>query len=103
MNVTVDKIYSEVKTLAQSRRPARFNPKEHKDKTRSSIAYAFTIAYFLLIGTALVGVPIYNRWVIHEDPQLVLNVKDVLLVISGVISGPFGFVLGYYFKGSEKE
>lgn len=103
MNVAVDTIYSEVKRLAESRKPARFNPKEHKDKIRSRIAYTFTVAYFFLIAVTLIGVPVYNYWVVHVEPELILNVKDVLLVISGVISGPFGFVLGYYFKGSEKE
>lgn len=31
-----------------------------------------------------------------------MSLKDTLIVLSGVISGPFGFVLGHYFK-SERD
>ncbi len=75
----------------------RFDPQKHKDETRSKIALLFTRCYFGLIFLALVGVPTYN--VLFQSHAL--DIKDTLLVISSVIGGPFGFVVGYYFKGSE--
>ena len=30
--------------------------------------------------------------------QQVADVKDMLVAISGVLSGPLGFIIGYYFR-----
>ena len=82
-----------------------FDPKEHKDKTRSKIAFAFTIGYFILLGVSLVGVPIYNLVVFayQGSSDMTIQLRDVLLAVSGISSGPIGFVVGYYFKGSEEN
>lgn len=82
-----------------------FNPQEHKDKTRSKIAFAFTIGYFALLMVTLVGVPSYNLIVLKVTGSFdaALQLQDVLLAISGISSGPIGFVVGYYFKGSEQN
>ena len=34
--------------------------------------------------------------------QQVADVKDMLVAISGVLSGPLGFIIGYYFKASKE-
>lgn len=80
---------------------SKFDPKEHKDKTRSTIALFVVKGYFYLIGIVLVGIPIYNLYVI--SPDLILSIKDMISVISGSMSGIFGFVVGYYFKGTEND
>ena len=64
------------------------------------------MGYFVLLGVSLVGVPIYNIFVFRylgENSQMVMQLRDVLLAVSGISSGPIGFVVGYYFKGSENE
>lgn len=76
-----------------------FDPKKHKDETRAKIALFVVRFYFWLIGVLLVLAPVYNYF---APATLTLDVKDLLAVLSGVISGPFGFVVGYYFKGSEE-
>jgi hypothetical protein len=60
----------------------------------------FTICFFGLVGIILIGVPAYNV-LIKDCPQKILDLKDTLVIISSVVGGPFGFVIGYYFKGSE--
>lgn len=81
-----------------------FNPKEHKDKTRSKIALVFTYGYFITIAICLVGVPLYNAIIgnfkLNTPP---LDLKDTILVIGSTLGSTFGFVLGYYFKGTEQE
>jgi hypothetical protein len=95
----LDALDSKVKSTSP-----KFDPKEHKDKTRSKIAFAFTIGYFILMGASLIGVPIYNLFIYFlfgESSTMTMQLRDVLLAVSGITSGPIGFVVGYYFKGSE--
>lgn len=81
-----------------------FNPKEHKDKTRSTIALIFTYGYFGVIILGLVGVPIYNSIIAcYSYDMQPLDLKDTILVIGSILGSTFGFVLGYYFKGAEHE
>lgn len=84
----------------------KFDPKQHKDKTRSAIALIFTWGYFGIILIGLVGVPVYNFLIIYFLPQgqlPTLDLKDVILTIGGILGSTFGFVLGYYFKGIEEN
>lgn len=79
-----------------------FNPREHKDKTRSKIALIFVCCFFALLIFTFIFVIIYNGWIIRNNILLdPLNPKDLLLVITGAIGTPLGFVVGYYFKGEE--
>lgn len=91
-----------LRTDFESSKEKPFDPLEHKDKTRSTIALYVVKAYFILIGIVLVGVPIYNIAITGSTIDS-LSVKDILSMLSGIISGPFGFVVGYYFKGTERE
>ncbi|MEN9338173.1 MAG: hypothetical protein RIQ41_487 [Candidatus Parcubacteria bacterium] len=79
-----------------------FNPRKHKDETRSKIALFVVRWYFYLMAVILVGAPVYN-WFMQNTPDLVLSVKDLVSTLSGATSGIFGFVVGYYFKGTENE
>lgn len=94
------------KLSSKFEKASKYNPTEHKDKTRSKVAFWFTIGYFALLAVALVGSPLYNAILLINygvtNPEVLLPVKDVLLTIAGIVGGPIGFVVGYYFKGSEK-
>ena len=100
LNARLNKLSQKVEASDKS-----FDPQEHKDKTRSKIAFAFTVGYFALLATTLVGVPIYNMVVLKITgvADVALELQDILLAISGITSGPIGFVVGYYFKGSEQN
>ena len=101
LNLQLKNLESKVKTASP-----KFDPKEHKDKTRSRIAFTFTVGYFVLLGGSMLGVPLYNLYVLSlfgERTEMVLQIRDVLLAVSGITSGPIGFVVGYYFKGSEND
>jgi Na+-driven multidrug efflux pump len=80
---------------------AQYDPKKHKDETRSTIALFVVKSYFYLMGLILIGTPLYNLFV--KDPALYLSVKDIISVLAASTSGIFGFVVGYYFKGTESE
>lgn len=67
------------------------NPKE---STRTYIARLYVWAFFIVIGIVfLVG--ILKCFSVDEY-------KDMLVTISGVLSGPLGFIVGYYFKASKE-
>jgi hypothetical protein len=75
---------------------------ERYDTTkRGTIALWFVISYILLVFLVVFGVPVYN-WLVANKPEQ-LNVSEVLTEVGTLLGSPLGFVLGYYFKGGEKE
>jgi hypothetical protein len=37
-----------------------------------------------------------------DKPFSVDDYKDMLVTVSGILSGPLGFIVGYYFKASTE-
>ncbi|MBU0976505.1 MAG: hypothetical protein ABIE03_02080 [Patescibacteria group bacterium] len=70
--------------------------KKKREATRERLAYVFVIGVFtlLLIG-AIFG--------FASNKDQVKNITDLLLAFSGILSGPLGFIVGYYFKRQEDE
>lgn len=77
-----------------------FDRVKHKDQTRSKIAVGFTIGFFSLLVVTLLGIPIYNVFV---EAEKVLSLKDTLVTIASIVGTPYGFVVGYYFKGKDES
>lgn len=65
-----------------------------KENTRSFIAMIYVIAFFIVIFIVLI-VGFCVRLKVNE-------LKDMLVAVSGVLSGPLGFIVGYYFKASKE-
>lgn len=65
-----------------------------REKTRSNIALIYVIAYLFIIAGALT-VGYWKGYSVNDH-------KDILLAISGILSGPLGFIIGYYFKASSE-
>ena len=68
---------------------------EKREGTRSSIALFYVIGYLVIIAGVLIMAAVKN-YTINDN-------KDMLLAISGILSGPLGFIIGYYFKVANKE
>ena len=65
-----------------------------REGTRSWIALTYVIGYLMIVAAVLIiGVTV------RFDLS---GYKDLLLAVSGILSGPLGFIIGYYFK-SNKE
>ena len=72
----------------------KYSQSDPKESTRSRIAQIYVIAFFIVIGIVfMIG---YNK------PFSVDDYKDMLVTVSGILSGPLGFIVGYYFKASSK-
>lgn len=84
--------------VRQTEAPHIFDPQQHKDETRAKIALFVVKAYFYLIGAVLIGVPLYN---LKVDAEHILSVETLVSTLASATSGIFGFVVGYYFKGTE--
>lgn len=65
-----------------------------RETTRSSIAMIYVLAYLAIIAGALI-LGAFKNYTITDN-------KDILLAISGILSGPLGFIIGYYFKASSE-
>jgi hypothetical protein len=78
-----------------------------RESTRQKIAYIVIIAYIILIflNIILPMVLFLSFWPKDNSIDLV-SIKDLMLAISGVLSGfvgILGFIVGYYFKATEQE
>lgn len=65
-----------------------------KENTRSTIAKIYVIAYFVVVLLVFI-----TGWFNCFDVD---SYKDMLIAVSGVLSGPLGFIVGYYFKASKE-
>ncbi len=72
-------------TIASSEKRA-----EQKESTRSVIASQYVFGFFGVI-LAVIAVALYRDFDIE-------GYKDLLITVSGILSGPLGFIIGYYFK-----
>jgi hypothetical protein len=66
-----------------------------REGTRSLIATVYVIGFLVLVSAALVA-----SWVRNLTTE---DIRDQLVVLSGVLSGPLGFIVGYYFKSSSEH
>lgn len=78
--------------------PPPFNAEKFVHEVRGQIALFFTKGFFYLVGITLIGIPTYNIFV---EGDKILNLKDILLAMSGILGTSFGFIMGYYFKSSD--
>ena len=65
-----------------------------KENTRSKIAQIYVWAFFVVIGIVFV-IGLCKQFDVD-------SYKDMLVTVSGVLSGPLGFIVGYYFKASKE-
>lgn len=69
---------------------------EKREGARSIFAIIFLIGYLIILTIAMIlG--------FMTDGDNVSNMKDLILAVSGILSAPMGFVVGYYFKKSEED
>lgn len=65
-----------------------------KESTRTYIAQLYVWAFFIVIALVFIA-GIILSFTVDEY-------KDMLITVSGVLSGPLGFTVGYYFKASKE-
>ncbi|MEI7579848.1 MAG: hypothetical protein WCJ58_07520 [bacterium] len=66
-----------------------------REDTRGRLALAFLIGFFVLLVIGMI-ISAFNTG------DKITSAKEILLTLSGILSGPLGFVIGYYFRSSEE-
>ena len=66
----------------------------NKESTRTYIARLYVWAFFIVIGLVF-SIGLIKCFSVDEY-------KDMLVTVSCVLSGPLGFIVGYYFKASKE-
>lgn len=61
-----------------------------KNSVREKIAPVYVYSFLGIIGGVLL-ISFHKGYTIND-------IKDLLLAISGIMSGPLGFIIGFYFK-----
>ena len=67
---------------------------QKRETTRSSIAKIYLWCFFIILFIGFIFCFVYAK--------TVSDVKDIFVSISGVLSGPLGFIIGYYFKATKE-
>ncbi len=80
----------------KSEEQIEFTLKKKKEAARERLAIVFVIGLFIVI---LVGMVLAYL----GDETKVQNITQTIVSISGVLTGPLGFIIGYYFRKQEEE
>lgn len=66
-----------------------------RESVRSQIALYYIIGFLLIIALGLtIG------WCRNFE---IKDYKDMMIAISGILSGPLGFIIGFYFKDNTEN
>ena len=66
-----------------------------REGTRSQIALYYVLGFLLIVCICFI--------VSGLEHLSVNDTKDLLVTVSGILSGPLGFIIGYYFKASSDK
>ena len=71
----------------------------HENNLRTIVTIVF-IGIYLIFVLTIVGFWVYD--LLYPVNGRTQEIKDMILTIYGILSGPLGLIIGYYF-GSEKR
>lgn len=71
------------------------SPEQKRETTRSEIAKFYVYAFFATIAVTFV-VGLLKCFEVKDY-------RDMLITVSGILSGPLGFIIGYYFKSATSK
>ena len=71
------------------------SPEKKRETTRSDIAKFYVYGFFATIAaTFIIGLIMCFE---------VKDYRDMLITVSGILAGPLGFIIGYYFKTATSK
>lgn len=85
-----------VEKLSGAEAQDQINVAVRREDIRGTLARLFLIGFFLILLAVIVLAGI-------SEGDKVDNAKETLITVSGILAGPLGFVIGYYFRSKEEE
>ena len=93
-NTNDEELHPEEEQQVELQSTDKYTQSDPKESTRSRIALIYVCAFFMVIAIV---------FLIGWDKLFSVNeYKDMLVTVSGILSGPLGFIVGYYFKASTE-
>ncbi|MGD9129006.1 MAG: hypothetical protein PVJ09_00745 [Candidatus Woesebacteria bacterium] len=80
-----------------------FSVAKSQESTRAKIAKTFTFFFLFMVFLSLVGpfiLDILNPGTFTDPLE---SAKTITTTVAGVLGGPFGFIVGFYFKQTNDE
>lgn len=65
-------------------------PPSPKSRTQTWLGLIYVLGFLIIIG-GVITFTLIQKYKVAE-------IKELLLAISGILSGPLGFIIGFYFK-----
>lgn len=78
-----------------------FSIPKSQEETRSRIALNFTYVFLLLVTLCLLLPFLVNLVVPKTFGDPIGDAKELVTLLASVLGGPFGFIVGFYFKQSQ--
>ena len=75
------------------------NIEKQREDTRSEIALYYVKGFLVIVAFAL----ILGLLLVYLGKISFENLTNILVTLSGILSGTLGFVVGYYFKSSDSD
>lgn len=76
-----------------------FKVREQRERTRSKIALYYVMGFMVIVALAMIC-----SFILLSNNKLNFeNLTNTLVTISGILSGPLGFIIGYYFKAEGND
>ncbi len=100
-----------VLSKVEKKSPKKFDKEEFVEKGRKMITIAFLIGLFVLMIACFFYCQIHNRMILEYINQNkatfskddLISIDEVIFPITSILGASLGFMIGYYFKGSDSK
>lgn len=99
---TVSEPAVNVKVENQGENPP-FSVAKSQESTRAKIAWTFTIFFLVMVFFGLTGPFIIDLVQPNTFPDTIEASKSITANITSILAGPFGFIVGFYFKQNPDD
>lgn len=79
----------------------QFDVTAAQEGTRAKIALFFTQMFLILVVASLLAPFIFYMIAPETVPQPLASAKELVTIMASVLAGPFGFIVGFYFKQNQ--
>lgn len=80
--------------------PLHLSIEQQREDVRGRLAQFFIIGFFLVMILVVLLSVLTNK---SPEVSVVDSIKESVLTVSGVLSGPLGFIIGFYFRKLDEE